>query len=451
MAKESRSDRWQYQPDAVARQPEPAPNRAAQPVLAFPEPGLTEIVRAARSALKASAIAIAVDTGAGMVCRARAGESAPDLGAPVDRERGITGECVSTGSVVRCTDAANHPKIDPAFSERRGVRSILVAPLLRNSAVVGVIVAFFPVRHAYTDVAVTRLEEFAREAVARVFGPQEEPSPASNDEPPIAEPSVRGAVRGPADVAEQPGTTAEAVPLDDELTPEFLPALRRFPPTVPWIAACVVVGIMSIALVLLSSVDGNRARDERRAPATASAALDKTRTAAEAGDLAAEYTLAHAYRNGAGVVADPGEADKWLRRAAEGGNPDAQMELAATLEHQPATRPVEAYTWYVIAWQSGKKEAASAIARLTPRLSARDIAQVRYKVGKEYASGQALRHDPISAYVWYSLAEAAGDAKARDRLRELEAQLTPQQLEEAKSRSAAWVRSHAAPNTAASR
>jgi TPR repeat protein len=154
------------------------------------------------------------------------------------------------------------------------------------------------------------------------------------------------------------------------------------------------------------------------------------------------------YRDGAGVAADPTEANRWLRRAAESGNPDAQLELAAVLEADKSI--VDAYTWYVIAWQAGKTEAESAIRRLTPSLSAPEIAQVRYNVGKAYASGQALPRDAVSAYVWYSLADWGGDAKARDRLKELEQQLTPQQLGEAKSRAAAWIRRHTTrPNTTA--
>ena len=432
MAKESRTDRWPYQVDAVARQPAVSPPQA---VLAFPDPDLSEIARSARSSLKAAAVAIAVDTAEGRVCRARAGESAPDLGAPVRRDRGITGECVSTASVICCPDTAKHPGVDRALCERLGVRSILAAPMLHGGAVVGVIVTFFPVRYAYSDVTVTHLEEFAREAVERLFGEQM-PSPA-----PAAEPAT---IAPPAEVSPLPETT-DVVPSAEEPAPDISQTKQRIRQAIPWIAAYVAIAVIASALLLLFNADSKRASPEPRPAAT----LERTRTAAEAGDLDAEYALAHAYRDGTGVAADPAEAQKWLRRAAEGGNADAQLELAALLEHDQAAQPVEAYTWYVIAWQAGKRDAQNAIHRLAPRFSRPEMAQVRYVVAKEYALGRALPHDAVSAYVWYALAESGGETKARARLRELESQLTPAQLAQAKSRVATWI--HGSPNADVSR
>jgi len=145
------------------------------------------------------------------------------------------------------------------------------------------------------------------------------------------------------------------------------------------------------------------------------------------------------------VAADPQQANAWLETAAEHGDPDAQFEWARTLEQSKDADLVEAYTWYVIAGQSGKTESEQAIRRLTPSLSPADIAQVRYRVGDTILAGRALRRDPVAAYFWFSLSEWGGNAQARTPMQQLESQLSPKELRAAKSRASTWIRRHSAP------
>ncbi len=50
--------------------------------------------------------------------------------------------------------------------------------------------------------------------------------------------------------------------------------------------------------------------------------------AAELGNVTAQLTLAHIYKNGEGVPRDDKEAARWFRKAAEQGDPNAQEHLA---------------------------------------------------------------------------------------------------------------------------
>jgi TPR repeat protein len=49
-----------------------------------------------------------------------------------------------------------------------------------------------------------------------------------------------------------------------------------------------------------------------------------------------------------------------------------------------------------------------------------------------YAEGMGTSKDPESAYAWLTSASMAGDQRGRDMLPKLEAQLTPQQLAQAR-------------------
>ena len=77
-------------------------------------------------------------TGDEIVCRARAGRTAPDLGVRLQTDAGISAEAVRTGEVMLCHDAERNPRVDLASCRRLGVRSILVSPLRYYRRTLGV-------------------------------------------------------------------------------------------------------------------------------------------------------------------------------------------------------------------------------------------------------------------------------------------------------------------------
>ena len=71
------------------------------------------ITERALSLTGASGAALAFLTDDKMICRARAGDPAPPLGAPVDVRQGLSGECVRSGLLVSCEDTENDSRVDP--------------------------------------------------------------------------------------------------------------------------------------------------------------------------------------------------------------------------------------------------------------------------------------------------------------------------------------------------
>src|ERR1700691_2873803 len=102
------------------------------------EPAISAITERAQHLTGATGAAIALRAGEEIVCRARAGRTAPDLGVRLQTDAGISAEAVRTGEVMLCHDAERNPRVDLASCRRLGVRSILVSPLRYYRRTLGV-------------------------------------------------------------------------------------------------------------------------------------------------------------------------------------------------------------------------------------------------------------------------------------------------------------------------
>jgi GAF domain len=102
------------------------------------EPAISAITERAQHLTGATGAAIALQSGDEIVCRARAGRTAPDLGVRLQTESGISAEAVRSGEIMLCHDAERNPRVDLASCRRLGVRSILVSPLRHFRRTLGV-------------------------------------------------------------------------------------------------------------------------------------------------------------------------------------------------------------------------------------------------------------------------------------------------------------------------
>jgi putative methionine-R-sulfoxide reductase with GAF domain len=102
------------------------------------EPAISAITERAQHLTGATGAAIALRAGDEIVCRARAGRTAPDLGVRLQTDAGISAEAVRSGEVMLCHDAEHNPRVDLASCRRLGVRSILVSPLRYYRRTLGV-------------------------------------------------------------------------------------------------------------------------------------------------------------------------------------------------------------------------------------------------------------------------------------------------------------------------
>jgi putative methionine-R-sulfoxide reductase with GAF domain len=102
------------------------------------EPAISAITERAQHLTGATGAAIALSAGNEIVCRARAGRTAPDLGVRLQTDAGISAEAVRSGEIMLCHDAERNPRVDLASCRRLGVRSILVSPLRHYRRTLGV-------------------------------------------------------------------------------------------------------------------------------------------------------------------------------------------------------------------------------------------------------------------------------------------------------------------------
>jgi Sel1 repeat len=172
--------------------------------------------------------------------------------------------------------------------------------------------------------------------------------------------------------------------------------------------------------------------------------VGRLRNVANAGDAAAQFSLARAYERGEGVARDSTEAARWMLRSAKAGKAEAQYEVGmAYLSGRGVPQDyVSGYSWLVLADSAGERRSREAIRLLTRKLSASDIAHVRSRLGEVYAHGMGVKADLVAAYTWFTLAESAGEQNSRARKQQLALQMTREQIAEAEQRASEWLNRH---------
>ena len=122
------------------------------------EPAIGVITERAQVLTGASGAAIALRKGDEVICRARSGRTAPDLGVRLQTESGISADCLRSGEVVLCNDAHSSPRVDRYTCERLGVRSILAAPLRQMNRTLGIFEVLSPTPNAFDTQDVTTMQ-----------------------------------------------------------------------------------------------------------------------------------------------------------------------------------------------------------------------------------------------------------------------------------------------------
>jgi|1186.fasta_scaffold02267_2 hypothetical protein len=103
-----------------------------------------------------------------MLCRASTGSNAPELGALLSSEFGLSGESVRTRKPLRCDDAERDARVNREACRQLGIASVVVMPVVHDDEVLGVFELFSGQAHAFGDrdiSAVKRLSEMVETAV----------------------------------------------------------------------------------------------------------------------------------------------------------------------------------------------------------------------------------------------------------------------------------------------
>jgi len=103
-----------------------------------------------------------------MLCRASTGSNAPELGALLSAEYGLSGESVRTRLPLRCDDAERDARVNREVCRRMGIASVVVMPVVNDDEVLGVFELFSGKANAFGErdlSAVQRLSGMVETAV----------------------------------------------------------------------------------------------------------------------------------------------------------------------------------------------------------------------------------------------------------------------------------------------
>jgi len=129
---------------------------------------LYELLQQACTATLATSGAIGFCDCGEIVCRARTGESAPDLGVRLDQHSTLAAACFETRDSQCCDDTETDPRVDAERCRRLGVRSILLVPILRVQELIGILEVLSPLPNAFGDKEAEVLRMFSQRVIDKL-------------------------------------------------------------------------------------------------------------------------------------------------------------------------------------------------------------------------------------------------------------------------------------------
>jgi GAF domain-containing protein len=128
-----------------------------------------------------------------MLCRASTGSNAPELGALLSTEFGLSGESVRTRRVLRCDDVERDARVNREACRQLGIASVAVMPVVNDDEVLGVFELFSGKANAFGErdlTALKRLSEMVETAVKLSRAAQQFPESlleTASAHPPVGE------------------------------------------------------------------------------------------------------------------------------------------------------------------------------------------------------------------------------------------------------------------------
>ena len=356
----------------------------------------------AQTLVRASGAAIALTNGDPnfMICRASSGPDAPPVGAPLQVGSGFSGECVKTGTLLRCDDTESDPRVDRETCRALGLRSILAVPVRVGEKSIGIVEVFSSQPNTFSENDSRVLQRLAETVLAAVNR-----AARAEDLPPLVAP--KPAPR----FAPAPGSVLFASAPEPEKkmesSEEKLSGGISLPRSHLIILVCAAAAIFLVLgtprpwiqtklrdrghspleTVLASSQPPKSEGASPVAPSTPSietASFEQLRQMAEKGDAAAENALGLRYFQGDeknGIGRDEKEAFGWFRRAAEHGSLPAQAKLGRLYwGGRGVPKDLnEAYFWTVLARARGDNDSKDLVPVLANGMTDSQTAAIEQK------------------------------------------------------------------------
>jgi TPR repeat protein len=353
------------------------------------------IAERAQVLLNASGAAIALTDAEPdfMICRATSGPSAPPVGARLHIGSGFSGECVRTGTLLRCDDSEVDSRVDPESCKALGIRSILAAPVRAAEKSIGLLEVFSADPNAFSEADERVLLKFADAVLdAANRAVRSEDLPSIGERSADSFPSPQGSVLFASPESDRPKPTSEA----NSHSTISLPRSYLIVLTLAAAAISMTLGLLTAPWLQSSAAPWIRNKIRTRgqnqlqtvlasskAPAAASpavetASLDQLKQMAESGDAEAQNALGLRYATGDGVKLDEREAVRWFTEAAERGNVPAQSKLGSIYYSgrgvpQDSNR---AYFWMVVARLGGDEASRTLAPFVRARLTRSQVASI---------------------------------------------------------------------------
>ncbi|MEO8448199.1 MAG: PEGA domain-containing protein [Gemmatimonadota bacterium] len=162
------------------------------------------------------------------------------------------------------------------------------------------------------------------------------------------------------------------------------------------------------------------------------------RKAAEAGDRESMLKMGYLYRTGTGVKKDETQSAIWFKKTAEAGDPVGELEYGVALENGDgiSKNESEAAVWYKKSADHGNSFGARRLGRLYERgkgvrkneaeakvfyeaAANKGDSEAQYLLGKLYKDGKGVEKSPTMALEWFKKAAAQGHKGAADEVKDL--------------------------------
>jgi hypothetical protein len=348
-----------------------------------------------------------------MICRASAGESAPPVGTALHVGSGFSGECVRTGTLLRCDDTETDDRVDRESCRAFGIRSILAAPVRSHQKVIGLLEVFSAQPNAFDENDSAVLRRFAETISIALHRPAPTPAPPAPPPPiPVPFTAPPGSIlfahapelRKEARKEVQKEESSEQEQEEEKQEASADEGKIRLSRTHLYL---LIFALATIALALgfilapwiqekiqakLSAREhnGDTVLASSQPPADISKSdssvdsLAQLRALAARADPTAENALGLLYAQGdekQSIKPDDREAAAWFAKAAEHGSVSAQYKLGLLYwggHHGLPKDPNKAYFWTVLAragGQEGSKDLAKVLANGMTRAQAAAIEQ----------------------------------------------------------------------------
>jgi len=379
------------------------------------DPALQEILEQALGSVTTTSAAIALNTEDGVRCRATIGAGVPEVGTRLYPGRGLTGWCLQSGKVELCNDTDADLRVNSEASKELGIRSVLVLPLKKNGAVLGVLEVASANPQAFTQPEVGRMRQLADQIMDCISGTAPKQDSAQELCQPEVVPSTVDLQKllASAYVLQQHGdlllpdipattspddrvpnsplsnitanTPALTIPENDEFQPTDLPADfgQEYPTGAHWSRTLTAV-VLAVAGMLAYGYYSNRS----------------TRASMQAGTVRTSET-----QRARQASPDPSKYDqskydqpKHDQRRFE-PNTDRTLNASGELAPKP-TAP-------------SPTKAATSNAESTRSEDDGGDPNAEYEMGVQYADGTGLPQDFRQAMTWFAKAAAKGDARAQ--------------------------------------